>query len=144
MLFNDDAYAKKFVAEDRIGNLSAVFAGLAIFISCLGLFGLASFVAEQRTKEIGVRKVLGANIFSLWGMLSVQFVKLVLISLCIAIPLSYYGMNKWLLDYEYRETISWWIFALAGISILLITLVTVSYQSIKAALMNPVNSLRSE
>ena len=142
--FNDDAYAKKFVAEDRIGNLSAVFAGLAIFISCLGLFGLASFVAEQRTKEIGVRKVLGANIFSLWGMLSVQFVKLVLISLCIAIPISYYGMNKWLLDYEYREAISWWIFALAGISILLITLVTVSFQSIRAALMNPVNSLRSE
>jgi putative ABC transport system permease protein len=143
-VFNDDAYARKFVAEDRIGNLSAVFAGLAIFISCLGLFGLASFVAEQRTKEIGVRKVLGANIFSLWGMLSVQFVKLVLISLCIAIPISYYGMNKWLLNYEYRETISWWIFAIAGISILLITLLTVSYQSIKAALMNPVNSLRSE
>jgi putative ABC transport system permease protein len=88
--------------------------------------------------------VLGANIFSLWGMLSVQFVKLVLISLCIAIPISYYGMNKWLLNYEYRETISWWIFATAGISILLITLLTVSYQSIRAALMNPVNSLRSE
>ncbi len=142
--FNDDAYAKKFVAEDRIGNLSAVFAGLAIFISCLGLFGLASFVAEQRTKEIGVRKVLGANLFSLWGMMSAQFVKLVLISLCIAIPLSYYGMNKWLLNYEYRETISWWIYAVAGISILLITLVTVSFQSVKAALMNPVKSLRTE
>ena len=89
-IFNDDAYAKKFDAEDRIGNLSAVFAGLAIFISCLGLFGLASFVAEQRTKEIGVRKVLGANLLSLWRLLSLQFVKLVLISLCIAIPLSYF------------------------------------------------------
>jgi putative ABC transport system permease protein len=143
-VFNDDAYAKKFTEEDRIGNLSAVFAGLAIFISCLGLFGLASFVAEQRTKEIGVRKVLGANLFSLWGMLSVQFVKLVLVSLCIAIPLSYYGMNKWLLNYEYRENISWWIFGIAGLSILLITLLTVSYQSLKAAMMNPVTSLRSE
>ena len=98
--FNDDAYAKKFVAEDSIGNLSAVFAGMAIFISCLGLFGLASFVAEQRTKEIGVRKVLGANLISLWGMLSLQFVKLVLVSLCIAVPISYYGMNKWLQNYE--------------------------------------------
>ena len=143
-IFNDDAYAKKFDAEDRIGNLSAVFAGLAIFISCLGLFGLASFVAEQRTKEIGVRKVLGANLLSLWSLLSVQFVKLVLISLCIAIPLSYYGMNNWLQNYEYRDTISWWIFGVAGISILFITLLTVSYQSIKAVMRNPVASLRSE
>jgi putative ABC transport system permease protein len=143
-VFNDDAYAKKFDAEDRIGNLASVFAGMAIFISCLGLFGLASFVAEQRTKEIGVRKVLGANLFSLWSMLSVQFVKLVLISLCIAIPLSYYGMNSWLLNYEYRESISWWIFGIAGLSILVITLLTVSYQSLKAAMMNPVTSLRSE
>jgi putative ABC transport system permease protein len=142
--FNDDAYAKKFAEEDRIGNLSAVFAGMAIFISCLGLFGLASFVAEQRTKEIGVRKVLGANLFSLWGMLSVQFVKLVLISLCIAIPLSYYGMKNWLQNYEYRDTISWWIFGIAGLSILLITLLTVSYQSLKAAMMKPVASLRAE
>jgi putative ABC transport system permease protein len=142
--YNDDAYSKKFVSEDRIGNLSAVFAGLAIFISCLGLFGLASFVAEQRTKEIGVRKVLGANLFSLWGMLSVQFVKLVLISLCVAIPVSYYGMNNWLQNYEYRDPISWWIFGVAGLGILLITILTVSYQSIRAAMRNPVISLRSE
>jgi putative ABC transport system permease protein len=142
--YNDDIYANKFAPEERVANLSAVFAGMAIFISCLGLFGLASFVAEQRTKEIGVRKVLGATMFSLWKMLSTQFVKLVLISLCIAIPLSYYGMNLWLQDYTYRDSISWWIFAAAGFSILLITLLTVSYQSIKAALMNPVNSLRSE
>ena len=135
---------KNFSEEDRIGNLSAVFAGMAIFISCLGLFGLASFVAEQRTKEIGVRKVLGANLFSLWGMLSVQFVKLVLISLCIAIPLSYYGMNNWLQNYSYRDSIPWWVFGIAGLSILLITLLTVSYQSLKAAMMNPVTSLRAE
>ena len=142
--YNDDEYAHKFSAEVRIGNLSSVFSGMAIFISCLGLFGLASFVAEQRTREIGVRKVLGANVFSLWSLLSVQFIKLVFISLCIAIPLSYYGMNSWLQNYTYRGVISWWIFGIAGLGILLITLVTVSFQSIKAALMNPVKSLRSE
>jgi putative ABC transport system permease protein len=142
--YNDDAYTNKFASEERVANLSAVFASMAIFISCLGMFGLASFVAEQRTKEIGVRKVLGATLFSLWKMLSTQFVKLVLISLCISIPLSYYGMNLWLENYTYREGISWWIFATAGLSILLITLLTVSYQSIKAAMMNPVKSLRSE
>jgi len=142
--YNDEAYAKKFSSEERVANLSAVFAGMAIFISCLGMFGLASFVAEQRTKEIGVRKVLGATMFSLWKMLSTQFVRLVLISLCISIPLSYYGMSRWLQDYTYRDHIAWWIFAAAGFGILLITLITVSYQAIKAALMNPVNSLRSE
>ena len=142
--YNDDEYAKKFSSEERLANLSAVFAGMAIFISCLGMFGLASFMAEQRTKEIGVRKVLGATMFSLWKMLSTQFMRLVLISLCISIPLSYYGMTRWLQDYTYRDSISWWIFAAAGLSILMITLITVSYQSIKAALMNPVESLRSE
>ncbi|HLA59768.1 MAG TPA: FtsX-like permease family protein, partial [Puia sp.] len=142
--YNDDEYAKKFSSEERVANLSAVFAGMAIFISCLGMFGLASFVAEQRTKEIGVRKVLGATMFSLWKMLSTQFVRLVLISLCISIPLSYYGMSRWLQDYTYRDNIAWWIFAAAGSGILLITLLTVSYQSMKAALMNPVNSLRFE
>jgi ABC-type antimicrobial peptide transport system permease subunit len=142
--YNEDEYARKFSAEEKIGNLSAVFAGMAIFISCLGLFGLASFVAEQRTKEIGVRKVLGATLLSLWTLLSLQFVRLVLISLCISIPLSYWGMSKWLLSYTYRGAISWWIFGLAGLSILLITLITVSFQSIRAALANPVKSLRSE
>ena len=96
--YNEDEYAHKFAAEERIGNLSSVFAAMAIFISCLGLFGLASFVAEQRTKEIGVRKVLGANVFSLWSLLSLQFIKLVFISLCISIPIAYNGMNKWLLN----------------------------------------------
>jgi ABC-type antimicrobial peptide transport system permease subunit len=117
---------------------------LAIFISCLGLFGLASFVTEQRTKEIGVRKVLGASVFNLWRLLSKEFVMLVTIALFISIPVAYYFMNNWLQDYEYRTEISWWIFAVAGISALLVTLFTVSFQAIRSALMNPVKSLRSE
>jgi putative ABC transport system permease protein len=117
---------------------------LAIFISCLGLFGLASYVAEQRTKEIGVRKVLGASVFSVWKMLSKDFVLLVLISMAIVIPISYYFMYHWLQNYSYRTGISWWVFGLAGIAAIMITLITVSYQSIKAALANPVQSLRSE
>jgi putative ABC transport system permease protein len=142
--FVDEAYANKFEAEERIGNLAAVFTGLAIFISCLGLFGLAAFVAEQRTKEIGVRKVLGASIVNLWGLLSQEFLKLTGISILIAVPLSYYFMNKWLEGYIYHAPLSWWIFALAGAGIIVITLLTVSYQSLKAALMNPVKNLRSE
>ena len=142
--FNDDEYAKKFSNEQRIGRLATVFAVLAIFISCLGLFGMASFVAEQRIKEIGVRKVLGATIFNLWGLLSKDFVALVTISLLIATPASYYFMHHWLQSYQYRAEIAWWIFALTGFGTLTITLLTVSYQSIKAALANPVKSLRSE
>jgi len=142
--FADEEYAQKFEDEKRIGNLSTFFAILAVFISCLGLFGLASFVAEQRTKEIGVRKVLGASIFNLWRMLSRDFVTLVIISCAIAIPVAWYFLHQWLLKYTYRTEISWWIFGVAGFGALVITLVTVSYQAIKAARMNPVNSLRSE
>ena len=142
--FVDEAYTAKFESEERIGNLAAVFTGLAIFISCLGLFGLAAFVAEQRTKEIGVRKVLGAGIVNLWGLLSRDFLKLTTLSIVIAVPLAYYGMNKWLQAYYYRAPLSWWIFAAAGTGLIAITIATVSYQSIKAALMNPVKSLRSE
>jgi ABC-type antimicrobial peptide transport system permease subunit len=142
--FTDDEYAQKFAAETRIGNLAAVFAGLAIFISCLGLFGLASFVAEQRSKEIGVRKVLGAGVFSLWALLSKDFLRLVVLSMFISMPLVFWGMHRWLENYAYRAALSWWIFASAGTGILLITLLTVSFQSLKAALINPVNSLRSE
>jgi len=142
--FNDDEYAQKFATETRIGNLAAVFAGLAIFISFLGLFGLASFVAEQRTKEIGVRKVLGAGVFSLWALLSKDFLRLVIISMFISMPLVFLGMHRWLENYTYRTPLSWWIFASAGAGILLITLATVSFQSLKAALMNPVRSLRTE
>ncbi len=142
--FASDEYDRKFRAEERIGQLSTVFAVLAVFISCLGLFGLASFIAEQRTKEIGVRKVLGASVFNLWRLLSKDFVILVLISLLIASPIAYYFMNDWLQQYQYRSNISWWVFAIAGAGALLITLLTISFQSIKAALVNPVKSLRSE
>jgi ABC-type antimicrobial peptide transport system permease subunit len=142
--FADEEYAKKFAAEERIGTLAAFFASLAIFISCLGLFGLASFTAEQRTKEIGIRKVLGASVFSLWQLLSKDFVWLVMVSLLIAIPIAYYFMGNWLQQYEYRTTISPWIFAVSGGAALLITLITVSFQAIKTALTNPVRSLRNE
>ena len=142
--FADTEFAAKFAAEERIEKLSAIFSTLAIFISCLGLFGLASFVAEQRTKEIGVRKILGASVFNLWELLSKDFAMLVIISLLIATPVAYFFMNKWLQDYQYRTTLSWWIFAATGAGALLITLLTVSFQSIKAALANPVKSLRTE
>jgi ABC-type antimicrobial peptide transport system permease subunit len=142
--FVDQEYAKKFGNEERIGKLASFFASLAIFISCLGLFGMASFMAEQRVKEIGVRKVLGASVFNLWSMLSKDFVLLVVISLLIATPASYFFMHNWLQHYQYRADIAWWIFASAATGALTITLLTVSYQSIKAALANPVKSLRSE
>jgi putative ABC transport system permease protein len=142
--FVDEEYARKFGDEERVGKLASFFAALAIFISCLGIFGLASFVAEQRAKEIGVRKVLGASVFTLWSLLSRDFVALVGISLFIAIPSSFYFMNNWLLKYEFRTNLSWWVFVVAGTGALAITLATVSYQAIKAALANPVNSLRSE
>ncbi|MFD2573034.1 ABC transporter permease [Spirosoma soli] len=142
--FASDEYDHKFRAEERIGHLSTVFAILAIFISCLGLFGLASFIAEQRTKEIGVRKVLGASVFNLWQLLSKDFIRLICIALLLASPIAYYFMGGWLQQYQYRADISWWIFAAAGAGVLLITLLTVSFQSLRAALMNPVKSLRSE
>ena len=140
----DEEYAKKFGNEQRIGKLASFFAILAIFISCLGLFGMASFVAEQRTKEIGVRKVLGASVFNLWRLLSKDFVLLVLLSCTIAIPVAYYFVHAWLGNYAYRTEVSWWIFAATGIGALLITLITVSFQAVKAAIVNPVKSLRTE
>ena len=142
--FVDDDYAQKFGNERRVGELSTFFAILAVLISCLGLFGLASFVAEQRTKEIGIRKVLGASVPNLWRMLSQDFVVLVLVSSLIAVPLSYYFTRGWLQQYDYRTEASWWIFVLSVAGAIVITLLTVSYQAIKASLMNPVNSLRSE
>jgi putative ABC transport system permease protein len=142
--FNDEDYAKKFADEERIGRLATFFAILAIFISCLGLFGLASFVAEQRKKEIGVRKVLGASVYNLWQMLSREFALLVFISCFIAIPLAWYYLNNWLKQYEYHTPISFWIFIASAIVALVITIVTVSFQAIKAAIANPVESLRTE
>lgn len=142
--FADDEYARKFSDEQRMGQLAAVFAILAVFISCLGLFGLASFVAEQRTKEIGVRKVLGATTFNLWRLLSKDFLLLVVIALLIAMPFTWYLMHRWLQHYTYRANISWWIFAAAGLVAIMITILTVSFQAIRAALMNPVKTLRTE
>ena len=142
--FTDQQYADKFADEMRIGKLASFFAILAVFISSLGLFGLASFVAEQRTKEIGVRKVLGASTGNLWAMLSKEFVLLVSISCVIAIPLAWYYLFNWLKGYKYHTDISWWIFAAACLGAMIITLLTVSTQAIKAAAANPVKSLRSE
>jgi ABC-type antimicrobial peptide transport system permease subunit len=142
--FADEAYAQKFAVEERIGRLSTVFALLAILISCLGLFGLAAYVAEQKTKEIGIRKVVGASVLSLWGLLTKEFALLVLISSLVSIPLAWYGMEHWLEDYEYRITLTWWVFAITIAGAMLVAITTVSFQAIRAALLNPVHSLRSE
>ncbi len=142
--FLDDEYARNFIDEERMGKLATFFALLAICISCLGILGLSVFVAEQRTKEIGVRKVLGASVLSLWKLLSRDFVVLVFISCCIAIPVGYYYMNIWIQDYNYRTELNWWIFVAAAIGTLALTLLTVSFQSIKVAINNPVESLKTE
>ena len=142
--FVDQAYAIKFADEERVGRLAGVFAVLAIFISCLGLFGMASFMAEKRIKEIGVRKVLGATVFNVWRLLSKDFLILVGLSLVIALPAGWYFMNGWLQHYTYRTEIAWWIFAVAGLGAIVITVLTVSYQAVRAGRMNPVTALRSE
>jgi len=142
--FNDEDYAKKFADEVRVGKLASFLTVLAIFISCLGLFGLAAFVAEQRKKEIGVRKVLGASTFRLWKMLSTEFALLVVIACVIAIPLAWYYSHNWLQQYEYKTSISAWVFVASGVGALAITLLTVSFQAIKAAIANPVKSLRTD
>jgi putative ABC transport system permease protein len=142
--FTDEEFAKKFGNEVRISKLATFFAILAILISCLGLFGLASFVAEQRTKEIGIRKVLGATVSMLWQLLSKDFVFLVIISCLIAVPTAWFFMSQWLQKYDYRTSIPWWVFVVACAAVLIITLLTVSYQAIKAAIANPVKSLKTE
>jgi ABC-type antimicrobial peptide transport system permease subunit len=142
--FADDEFAGKFSFEARVGKLVSIFALIAIFISCLGLFGLASFMAEQRIKEISIRKVLGASVSGLWQMLSKDFVILAAISCLLAAPIGYYLMNSWLQLYEYHTTISGWLLLLIGIGVLVITLITVSFQAVRAALTNPVNNLKTE
>ncbi len=142
--FVDEEYAEKFSDEQRVGTLAGLFSGLTIFISCLGLFGLATYTAENRIKEIGVRKVLGASVASITTLLSVDFLKLVIISFLIASPIAWFSMNKWLQAYTYRIDIEWWVFALAGLASIFIAIGTISFQAIKAALANPVKSLRSE
>jgi len=142
--FSDQEYAKLYSNEQSVSKLSSYFAFLAIFISCLGLFGLATFTAEQRTKEIGVRKVLGASVPNIVSLLSSGFLKPVVIAMLIAFPVAWYIMNKWLRDFAYKINIDWWVFVLAGLLTICIALLTVSYQSIKAAFSNPVKSLRTE
>jgi ABC-type antimicrobial peptide transport system permease subunit len=142
--FVDQTHARKFAAEERVGRLAGFFAGLAIFISCLGVFGLAAFLAEQRTKEMGVRKVLGASEFALWRLLSKEFVWLVGIAFAVAAPTAWYFLHEWLAGYAYRTPLSPLVFGLAGLLTLAVTLLTVSYQTVKAARMNPVKSLRGE
>jgi len=142
--FVDEEYSKKFDNERRTGKLATLFALFTIVISCLGLFGLASYMAENRIKEIGVRKVMGASVTSITGLLSYDFLKLVLVSFILAAPLGYWGMHTWLQQFSYRTDISWWIFGISGGGAVLIALLTVSYQAIKAAVANPVKSLRTE
>jgi ABC-type antimicrobial peptide transport system permease subunit/AraC-like DNA-binding protein len=142
--FADEQYAQKFRTEQRDGSLSTLFAGLTIFISCLGLFGLAAYMAENRVKEIGIRKVLGASVGSIAALLSADFIKLVAISILVASPVAWWAMNKWLQNFNYRIGVEWWVFVVAGGGAIIIALITISSQAIKAALTNPVKSLRSE
>jgi len=142
--FVDQQFAAKFKEQQQTAQLALIFSTLAIFISCLGLFGLVSYIAELRTKEIGIRKVLGASVTGITAMLSRDFVKLVLIAILIASPIAWWIMNKWLQDFSYRIEIQWWVFALAGIAALTIAIITVSTQAIKAANTNPVKTLRDE
>src|SRR5690606_7367903 len=142
--FMDDLFNKTYSAEQKTGTILNIFSLLIIFVACLGLFGLVTYTAEQRTKEIGIRKVLGASILQVTQMLSKEFLKLVLIASLIAFPVAWWAMNKWLQSFAYRIDISWWIFALAGLVALAIALGTISFRTIKAAIANPVKSLRTE
>jgi hypothetical protein len=142
--FVDQEYARKFASEERVGKLASVFAVLAIFISCMGLFGMASFVAEQRRKEIGIRKILGASVPSLWTMLSLEFVQMILMACAIGIPVAWFYLNDWLQQFTYRVDVSIWVILLSAAGALTITIITVSFQTIKAATGDPVRSLRSE
>jgi len=142
--FLDEFFDRQYKSEDHFGNLFFNFAVLAIFISCLELLGLSSYSTMQRTKEIGIRKVLGANVPGIVNLLSIDFIKLVLIALVIAVPVAWFGMNRWLQDFAYRTDIAWWIFGLAGLLSVLVAFATISYQSIKAAIANPVKSLKTE
>jgi putative ABC transport system permease protein len=142
--FLDDDYAGMFRQEERIGTLATVFSSLAILISCIGLFGLASFATIQRTREISIRKVLGASVFSLWKMLLKDFLLLVVVAVVLGIPIAWFLSSKWLQQYEYRTDLSWMIFLLTGLIAICITIVTVSFETLRAALANPVRALKSE
>ena len=142
--FLDERFDEMYRTEQRVGKVALTFAMLTIFIACLGLFGLITYISEQRTKEIGIRKVLGASVGNITTLLTKDFIKLVLIAIALACPIAWWAMHKWLQDFAYRIDISWWIFVLAGVIALLIALLTVSFQAVKAAVANPVKSLRTE
>ena len=142
--FLDERFSEMYRAEQRVGKVAVTFAILTILIACLGLFGLVTYMAEQRTKEVGIRKVLGASVFSITALLTKDFIKLVIVAMVIASPIAYYSMKQWLKDFNYRIDIQWWVFVVAGLVAVLIAILTVSFQAIKAALMNPVKSLKSE
>ena len=142
--FMNESFNDVYKAEQRIGKISLAFAFFTILVACLGLFGLVTFIAEQRTKEIGIRKVLGASITGIVAMLSKDFIKLVIVSICIASPIAYYAMYSWLQDFAYRIEISWWVFVLAGVLVVLIAVLTVGFQAVKASIVNPVKSLKTE
>ncbi|MEJ7679066.1 MAG: FtsX-like permease family protein [Segetibacter sp.] len=142
--FADERLQQLYTSESRLASLFSVFAGLAIVIACMGLFSLIAFIVQQRTKEIGIRKVMGASVYNIAKLLTIDFVRLVIVSLLIASPIAWWAMHKWLENYAHKIIISWWMFLIAGVLAILITLITVSFQAIKAALSNPVKSLRSE
>ena len=142
--FLDENFATLYKSEQQQGTLFTIFACIAIFIACLGLFGLSAFTVTQRVKEIGVRRVLGARVDSIVRLLSMEFLKLVMIAALFAFPIAWYAMTHWLQDFAYRISIQWWVFILAAMLALIVALVTVSFNSIKAAVANPVKSLRSE
>jgi putative ABC transport system permease protein len=142
--FMDADFDRLYQGERQSAQLITYFASLSILISCLGLFGLATFMAEQRTKEIGIRKVMGASVSGITALLSKEFLKLVFIAVAIAIPVAWYFTDKWLQDFAYHIDMEWWIFAVASVMALIIALITVSVQAVRAAVQNPVNSLRSE
>jgi putative ABC transport system permease protein len=142
--FMDDDFNKQYETEQKTGRVFISFTVLAIVIACLGLFGLVAFAAEQRTKEIGIRKVLGSSVAAIVQLISKDFLKLVVVSIVLATPVSWWIMSKWLQDFEYRINISWWMFGAAAVAAIMIALLTVCFQAMKAALANPVNSLRNE
>ena len=142
--FIDEGLQQQYAADQSLANIISAFTLITLFISCLGLFGLAAFAAEQRTKEIGIRKVLGASVAGITGLLAKDFLKLVVFAIVIAAPIAWWSMNKWLQDFAYRIEIQWWVFLLAGAGAIVIAFLTVSFQSVKAGLANPVKSLRSE
>ena len=142
--FMDETYGAMYKAENKLSDLLWVFTVMAIVVGCMGLFGLAAFSAEQRTKELGIRKVLGASMFNIISLLSKNFLLLVVIASAIAFPIAWWASNSWLKDFPYRVNISWWVFGLATVAAIIIAFITVSFQAIKAALANPVQSLRAE